>query len=107
MVSDRLADGFTVVAALAVLFAEFGSLTLDEALAELVIDPVDCGVTVIWTLALAPLASVPSGHVTVPADCEQLPCEGVAELNVTPAGSVSLMDTEVALDGPAFWTPTV
>ena len=38
------------------------------------IDPVDCGVTLIWTLALAPLAIVPTGHVTVPADWEQLPC---------------------------------
>ena len=33
---------------------------------------------------------VPSAQVTVPADCEQVPCEGVAELNVTPAGSVSV-----------------
>ena len=56
----------------------------------LVIDPVDCGVTLIWTLALAPFAMVPSGQVTVPADCEQVPCEGVAESKVTPAGSVSL-----------------
>ena len=53
-------------------------------MAWFVIDPVDCGVTLIWTLALAPLAIVPSGHVTVPADWEQLPCEGVAELKVTP-----------------------
>jgi hypothetical protein len=91
-----------VVTALAELFAEFGSLMLDEALAELVIDPVACGVTVICTLALAPFAIVPSGQVTVPAECEQLPCDGTAELNVTPAGSVSLMDTAGALEGPEF-----
>ena len=47
MVSERSAAGFTVVWALAELFAEFGSLTLEEALAEFVIDPVDCGVTLI------------------------------------------------------------
>jgi hypothetical protein len=53
-------------------------------------------------VAPAPLAIVPSGHVTVLADCEQVPCEGVAELNVTPAGSVSLTETLVAADGPEF-----
>ena len=37
----------------------FGSLTLDETLAWFVIEPVDCGVTLIWTLALAPFAIVP------------------------------------------------
>ena len=50
---------------------------------------------------------MPSEQVTVPADCEQLPCVGVAELYVTPAGSVSVSVMPVALDGPAFATPTV
>ena len=36
----------------------------------------------------------------MPLACEQLPCEGVAELNVTPAGSVSVSVMPVALDGP-------
>ena len=107
LVRERLAAGLTVVAALALLLAELGSLMPDEALAVLVIDPVDCGVTLIWTLALAPFAMVPSGQLTVPADCVQVPCEGVAETNVTPAGSVSLSETLGALDGPEFWTPTV
>ncbi len=107
LVIERLAAGLTVVTAVALLFAELGSLTLDEALAVLLIDPVDCGVTVIWTLALAPFAMVPSGQLTVPAACEQLPCEGVADTNVTPAGRVSLSETLGALDGPEFWTPTV
>jgi hypothetical protein len=89
LVIARLAAGSTVVAALAVLLPVVRSVTADEALAEFVIDPVDCGVTTIWTLALAPLLMVPSGHVTVPAACEQVPCDGVAELNVTPAGTVS------------------
>ena len=38
--------------------------------------------------------------MTVPLDCEQLPCEGVADSNVTPAGSVSVSVTPVALEGP-------
>ena len=45
--------------------------------------------------------------MTVPLDCEQVPCEGVAELNVTPAGSVSVTVTAVAFDGPALATPRV
>ena len=102
-----MAAGLTVVAALALLLALLGSVTPDEALAVFVIDPVDCGVTMIWTLALAPFAMVPSGQVTVPAACEHAPCEGVAETNVTPAGSESLSETVGALDGPEFWTPTV
>ena len=40
----------------------------------------------------------------MPLDSEQVPCEGVAESNVTPAGSVSVTDTPVALDGPALAT---
>ena len=84
------------------MFAGVGIVTLDETLAWFVIVPVACGVTLIWTLALAPFAIVPSGHCDVPAACEQLPCEGVAETNVTPPGSVSLSDTPVAPEGPAF-----
>jgi hypothetical protein len=73
LVIERSATGSTVVVAPAVLFAGLGSLVGEDTVAVLVIDPVDCGVTLIWTLALAPLAIVPSGHVTVPAECEQLP----------------------------------
>ena len=56
----------------------------------------------ISTVALAASASVPSAQVTVPLDSEQVPCEGVAESNVTPAGSVSVTVTPVALEGPAL-----
>jgi hypothetical protein len=47
LVSERFAAGSTVVAALAELFAELGSLTLEETLAVFVIEPVDWGVTLI------------------------------------------------------------
>ena len=47
LVSDRFADGSTVVAALAELFAELESATLEETLAVFVIEPADCGVTLI------------------------------------------------------------
>ena len=79
-VMDRSATGSTVVIALAELLAGLGSLTAEETLAWFVIDPVDGGVTLIWTLALAPLAIVPSAHVTVPDVFEQLPCDGEARV---------------------------
>ena len=85
----------------------FGSAVSEVTFAWFVIVPAACGVTLIETLALAAFARVPSEQVTVPADCEQLPWEGVAELNVTPAGKVSVRVMPVALEGPALATPTV
>ena len=101
---DRSAAGFTVVEALAELLAGTRSTVSAETLAWLVIEPSDCGVTLIETLALPAFAIVPSAQVTVPLACEQVPWEGVAELKVTPAGSVSVTLTPLALDGPALAT---
>ena len=61
------------------LLAECGSASAEEMVAWFAIVPVVVGRTLITTLADAPLARVPSEHVTVPAACEQVPCEGVAE----------------------------
>ena len=66
----------------------------------MVIEPSLCGRTLTSTDAFWPFVIVPSGHVTVPLDCEQAPCEGVAETKVTPAGRVSVTWTPVAVDGP-------
>ncbi len=107
LVSERFADAFTVVTALAPLLAVLGSPVSDVTFAWFVIEPTDWGVTLIVTVALAVLASVPSEQVTVPDACEQLPCVVVAELNVTPAGSVSVRVMPVALEGPALLTPIV
>ena len=82
-----------------------GSLTFDATLAVLVIEPVFWGRTLIVASAPPPLAIVPSGHVTVPLVCEHVPCEGIAESKVTPAGRVSVSCTPVAARGPAL--PTV
>jgi hypothetical protein len=71
-------------------------------LAWLVTVPWLCGRTWIWTLALPPFVTVPSAHVTVPLASEQLPCEGVAESNVTPPGRSSVTVTPGASCGPAF-----
>jgi hypothetical protein len=84
------------------LFAGSGSWTPDATSAWLVIVPAAEGRTLISTEASAAAAIVPSAHVTMLADSEQVPCEGVAESKVTPAGSVSISSTVVASEGPAF-----
>ena len=63
--------------------------------------------TLISTVAFAPLAIVPSAHVTVLPTRTQLPCVAVADTKVSPAGSASLSDTLGALAGPALCTVSV
>ena len=96
-----------MVVALAELLARLMSVAAELTLAVLVIEPWLCGTTLIETLALPPFAIVPRSQVTVPDACAQVPCEGVAETKVTPAGSVSVSCVDVALDGPAFWVVSV
>jgi hypothetical protein len=79
---------------------ESGSNKGELTLAVLVIVPESWGATFTLTVAFEPDAIVPSEHVTVPLACEQLPCDGVADWYVTPAGSVSVTCTPVALEGP-------
>ena len=107
LVSDRFAAEFTVVTAVDPLLAVLGSPVAEITLAVLVSVPSACGVTLIETLALPVLIRLPSEHETVPADCEQLPWVGVAEVNVTPGGSVSVRVMPVAVEGPALLTPTL
>ena len=105
---DRSATGVTVVVALAELLAGLGSSMEELTAAWLVIWPPCCGRTFTSALASPPFAIVPRLQVTVPLDSVQaLPCDGVAESYVTPAGSVSVSTTPDALCGPALWTPSV
>jgi hypothetical protein len=106
-VIDTSASAFTVVPCVALLLAATGSLVLELTLAEFERLPAAVGVTAIATVAEPPLAIVPSGHVTTPVATEHVPCDGVAEPNVTPAGSGSLTETPWASDGPAFVTVSV
>src|SRR5262249_42497966 len=106
-VIDKSADGAacTVVDADALLFAAFGSAGLPETLAVFVTAPVaDGAVTTIETEAFAPLASAPTGQVTVP---ELFTQPLLADTNATPAGNVSETATPVASLGPALWTESV
>ena len=72
--------------------------------AVLVMVPIAVGVTLIVIVALAPDASEPTLHVTVP---ETLVHPALAELKVTVAGSVSVTVTPVAGLGPLFLTARV
>ena len=93
-VTARSAAGFTVVDAVELLLLDTGSLTLDATVAVLLIVPVACGRPLIWMVGLAPLPTVPSWHVTTPLVCEHVPCDGVAESKIIPAGQ------RVGDDGP-------
>src|SRR5688572_3848062 len=76
-------------------------------LASFVTLPSMWGRTLTSTLALPPLATVPSEQVTVPADSEQLPCEDVAESKSALLGRLSTTVTPAALCGPALETASV
>jgi hypothetical protein len=58
------------------------------------------------TVAVPPLASVPRLQLTGEAELH-VPCDGVAETNVRPGGSVSRRETLVAGEGPLLWTVIV
>jgi hypothetical protein len=94
----------TVVVAVAVLLAPFGSGSVRLTVAELVSVVPDVAVAetlpVIVSGTLAPGASVPSAQVNVVVPVH----DGVALTNETSAGNVSVIVTFVAVDGPLFVT---
>jgi len=104
-VRARSAMGMTVTVALEVLLAVLGSNSFADALAVLVSAPEPVGVTVIAAVAEALTAIVANVQVTVvltmPVQAE------LAEANVAPTGSVSVIFTPVAGLGPLFVTVSV
>src|SRR5581483_714278 len=89
----------TVLETVAVSFAALLSGSVPLTLTVLLTVPVAVGVTMMLTPAL--LVRFPMLQVTVPPANEQLPALAVAETNVTPAGSVSVTTTPVAVEvGP-------
>jgi hypothetical protein len=68
------------VVCVAVLFDELGSGWSAVTAALLTAEDGVTAFTWIVTVADVPLFMVPRRHVTVPADCEQVPCVGVAEV---------------------------
>ena len=93
----------TTVVTPAVLLDESGSASDALTLAVSVICPEAVGVTMTVTMALAPLANVPTEQLTGPVPLQE-PCVVEEETNVTPAGSVSVTLTFVACAGPLFLT---
>ena len=81
------------------LFGRLGSGTELVTVAELLSVPAVVGMTLMVTVAVPLLASVPRAQVTLLVPL-QLPCEAVAETKVTFAGSASEVVTPVAASGP-------
>ena len=86
------------------MFAVSGSTTMPTTFAVLVSVPSVCAVTLISTVTVASSARVPRVQSTVLPDLKQLPWVVVAEMNVTPAGRVSLNATPLVSDGPSLCT---
>ena len=106
-VNARSARADTVVEAVAVLLARFGSEVAEPTEAAFTWVPGAAAVTTTWIGALAPLASVGVEHVTtLPASAHDQPAPA-AETKVTPAGSVSVTTTFDAASGPLFVVVTV
>jgi hypothetical protein len=93
--------GVTLTAAVAVLLPGSGSVSLADAVAELVSGLVAKGstVTTMVMAALPPLAMGPRLQVMVLVPLHA-PWLGVAETRVTFAGRVSITVTPVAFEGP-------
>ncbi len=104
---ERSARAKTVDVVEAPLLAEAGSFVADETPAVLTMDPASAGV--VTEIEIGEAAVTPSEgsvHVTGPVP-EQVQPAPLADTNVVPAGSVSVTDTELACDGPAFETFSV
>ncbi len=100
----RSAAGVTVVVSLSVSFAGTGSDVVADTVAVSVIGPSIVVVTTMLMVAVVPNGTTPSGQVTTPAACAQLPWLGVAETNITEPGRVSVTTTPAASEGPRFVT---
>src|SRR5262245_53720568 len=104
--SNVVAPGVTVVTANTVLFAGFGSDVVAAMPAIVVTVPP----ARVWAStpieADAPLASVPSWHVTRPRSSVQVPTAGVADRNVMVAPNATVTCTFVTGSGLLFDTFT-
>ena len=110
MDSVGIAVTLMVTACVELLFAGFGSTAdvVTDAVFEITVPcarPLAVW-TVSVTVAVPLLATVPRAQVMVVVPL-QLPCEGVAETNVTPEGRTSVTETFAALLGPALLTVSV
>jgi hypothetical protein len=91
---------FTVVVAVAVLFAGIGSCSFPETVAVLEITPAVVLCTVMVTVAVAPIPNDPRFAVTIPDEPTggviNEPCDVVADTKFILAGKLSVTTTPVA-----------
>src|SRR5580765_8025925 len=95
VIAGPLDGEFTLVCNVTELSLPSESLSAAFTDALLVSIPAACGTTTRLTIANASLAIEPNVHVTVVVP-EQLPCVGVAETKLIPAGRLSVTTTLVA-----------
>ena len=107
LVIARSADAVTLVTAVEVLFAGFGSAVVEATEAVFVSDAAWVGAVTVTVIvgAVAPAASAGRVQVTetLPTLVHVQPVP-VADTKVTPAGSVSITDRLAASEGPLFTT---
>jgi len=96
----------TVVTALVLLFAVYGSLSLVLTKALLVNVPAEVGLTIIITVALIPLSRFPKLQNTLLVPL-QLPWLGEEETKFKPNGNESPTATPLASSGPLLVTVMV
>lgn len=102
---DRLTAGVTVVPAVELLLDEFGSPTLEETVAVLlIVPPADGAVTVMVIFGAAPTARLDRVQVITPEPFTQFHPVPLALTKPTPAGRVSRTDTLEAVLGPLLFT---
>src|SRR5258706_16318693 len=97
----------TVTTALALLLAETGSATADEAVTTFVDLPSSMVRAVIVALAELVLPMVSRSNVTTPLANAKLPCDAVAEMKDNAEGSGSESTTVFAEEGPLLVTVMV
>jgi hypothetical protein len=103
MASTASAPPPTVVVVVKELLSAFGSGVVEVTLAVFMSDPEVVAVTTSEIVAVAALFIVPSVQVTVVVPL-QVPTVGVADTNVAPVGSASVIVTAFAANGPLFVT---
>jgi hypothetical protein len=91
---------------LAELFDGFGSSVVSVAFTDALIVPAAFVVTTTVIFGVAPAFTVPRVHITVVVP-EHVPCDAVADTNVTDAGSVTVATAPAPASGPRFDTLTV
>src|SRR3954447_6114207 len=106
-IAEMFAAGITVIVDVLELFAAFASGLVVDTVAVFTTVPGADGSVIVRAIDAEPRFAIePSEQVTVVVPL-QLPCVGIAETKVAPAGIVSVTVTLAAAVGPALFTAIV